>query len=115
MHRPVIAGAVNLLPSQVAGIALTVTVTGSNRLGFNDHKYGTGYLELHWGASGTDPDDAFVVVPIQATGQQVRIEVPLWFDTVWRRSGPVQWIGIHPYDRPAQVILHGLEWLPIGT
>ena len=53
-----------------------VTVTGNNQLRFNDHKYGTGYLELHWGASGTDPDD-ICGRAYSATGQQVRVGVPL--------------------------------------
>ncbi len=113
-HRPVVAGAVNLTPREVAGFALTVTVSGNHQLGFNDHLYGSGYLELHWGAAGTDPDDSFVVVPVPCDGKQARIEVPLWFDPVWNRSGGVQWIGVHPYDRPAQVTLHSIEVLPIA-
>jgi hypothetical protein len=114
VHRPAVAASVNLNPREIAGFALTLTVTGDNNLGFNDHLYGSGYVEFHWGASGVDPDDAFVVIPMDSTGQQIRIEVPLWFDPVWARSGLVQWIGIHPYDRPAQVILHSVEVLPVG-
>ncbi len=106
-HRPLmISHEVHLSTPDVWGLRLTYRGTrGDIDRRYSRHAFG--YAELHWVANGVPQDDTFVVVQLELDGQEHHVDVPLWFDPVWRRADNALKVGFVPYDAPAEIQLLG--------
>ena len=108
-HRPLVDAAVRGIKSRrVRGFKITYTAS-ERRPHPGDRKYAHGYAELHWRGASADPDLEFVSFPIIASRTPRTVEIPLWFDPVWSRSGRIQSIGFHALDDVGQFTLHRIE------
>jgi hypothetical protein len=95
------------------GFRVTYTATARREAGAYQRAFQYGYLELHWTSRLQNPDRTWVVMPIMFDGQK-HVET-LWvdIDPVWRASGGIGAIGIHPLDRAGEIRIHGIDALVV--
>ncbi len=105
-HRPSIQSKeLWLHPDAVWGIRVKYVATGAPKRMTDESRWARGYAELHWTAEGVRPSDSFVPFLLELNGQEQTVDIPLWFDPVWRASKSVARLGFHPYDLAAEVTL----------
>ncbi|MFT5429828.1 MAG: hypothetical protein ACI9OJ_000500 [Myxococcota bacterium] len=114
IHRPLVMAPVQLRPGLVKSLRLVLT-TRSQGLRPDDRIYSRGYVELHWCSEHQSSDDTFVTVPVAFHGQQVLVDVPLWFDPVWLDSGDITCLGFAPLDIAGDVTLHAIDVITVAS
>lgn len=99
--------------ANTVGFRITYTATARREAGAYHRAFQYGYLELHWTSQLQNPDLTWVVMPIVFDGQK-HVET-LWvdIDPIWRASGGIGAVGVHPLDRSGEIVIHGIDALVV--